>query len=229
MKMMVWMALVLVWGIVSAARAETLERTRIWAESSKPEDVRGRLARLGAGADEHFDLITDGWRESMVVDVALERNRIDLLAWVLERDILSDDSVQRVLDDQGARERPSDGLWGFVARLPREQRPQFETTLKRLIPHRFGSRPVFGELELKYQVLRGEPAVSANTDTLDLVRLLLAVEHLDLRSAERLREAITHLSLFTAKIVKFVRVWAKGLPHIILMGFRFGEVAAPAG
>lgn len=190
MKMMLWVVLVLVWGLVSAARAETLERTKAWAERSKPEDVRSRLARMGAGADEHFDLVTDGWRESVVVDVALERNRIDLLAWVLERDTLSEESVARVRDDQGARERPHDGLWTFVGRLPQEDRGQFEATLRRLIPHRFGNRPVFGELELKYQLLRGEPVVSGRTETADLVRLLLAVESLDLRGAERLRDAV---------------------------------------
>ncbi len=188
MKKMVWAVLVL--GLVSGARAETLERTRAWAERSKPEDVRSRLGRMGAGSDERFELITGDWNESAVVDVALEINRIDLLAWVLERDPLSEESVQRVLDDQGARERPSDGLWNFVRRLPRDERGPFEPALSRLIPHRFGSRPVFGELELKYQVLRGEPPVTGRTDTGDLVRLLFAVEGLDLRTAERLREAI---------------------------------------
>ena len=190
MKMMVWMVLVLVWGLVSAARAETLERTQAWAERSKPEHVRSRLGRLGAGSDEDFERISDGWQESAVVDFALEKGRIDLLAWVLERDTLSAQNVERVLTHQRDLDRPHDSLWHFVGRLPREQRGQFEMTLRRLIPHRFGSRPVFGELELKYQVLRGEPVVSGRTETEDLVRLLLAVEVLDLRGAERLREAV---------------------------------------
>lgn len=198
MKKMLWMVLVLVQ--VSGVRAETLVRTQAWAERSKPEDVRSRLARMGAGADEHFNLVTDGWKESAVVDVALERNRIDLLAWVLERDSLSEESVQRVLDDQGARERPSDGLWSFVGRLPREQRAPFEATLLRLVPHRFGTRQVFGELELKYQVLRGQPVVSGQTETGDLVRLLLATESLTLRDAERLREAIKWNAVRLARV-----------------------------
>ncbi|MCC5850075.1 MAG: hypothetical protein JJU29_18470 [Verrucomicrobia bacterium] len=182
--------MMLVLGLVSGVRAETLTHSRAWAERTKTEDVRNRLGRLGAGSDEQFELITDDWKESAVVDVALETNRIDLLAWVLERDTLSEESVRRVLDDQGARERPSNGLWSFVGRLPRDQRDQFEVTLHRLAPHRFGTRPVFGELYVKYQVLRGHNVLSGQSETEDLARLLVAVEPLGLRDAERLRESV---------------------------------------
>jgi len=198
MKKMTWLLLSAVW--IAGVQAGSLARTKAWAESAGAEVAGKDLRNLGIRNEANAKAILESWDERVVVDKALEEDALGLLVRVLARDRLSAESVQRVLAHEQAKEEPSRSVWRFVMALPAEQRRDFQGLMERLAPRIYPGRPVAASMALKYEVRQGRPAVAAESETADLVSLLLAAEPMRMGDAERLRLTIKNHAVRQARL-----------------------------
>ncbi len=188
MKKMTWLVLSVVW--IAGVQADSLVRTRTWAAGAGTEAATRELGVLGIQNEGNARAILESWDERVVVDKALEEDALGLLVRVQARDRLSAESVQRVLAHEQAKAEPSRSVWRFALALPREQQQEFEGLMERLVPVIFSDRPVAAELALKYEVRQGRPTVTVESESADLVSMLLAAEPMRMWDADRLRQTI---------------------------------------
>lgn len=145
------------------------------------------------------DRVLAGWDEKTVVDVALELDSLQVVHRVAARDGLRDESVGRVLEHERAKARPSDQVWNLYMSLTEEQRTGFLPLIEQLVEIRFEGQPVQAAMARKYVVGMGRQEVAVESETADLVAMLLAPEPLSMYRSRVLRITIKEQAIRLAK------------------------------
>lgn len=194
--------------------SETLEHSRRRAETMGAEKAKAELIGLGVRGEGKAEAILESWDEQLVVDTALEEDAISFLAGLQERDGLRAENARRVLAHEQAKPEQSAMTWRFAIAVPPEQRQEFNEMLEKLVPGIFQGRPVAGEMALKYRVRLGQKVETSETETADLVSMLLAPEPMYLFLTERLKEALKNQAVRMAR----VQLRAQGRTFVVRNG-----------
>jgi hypothetical protein len=176
--------------IITSVMAEPLVNMKKWAEAQPEGKVRKELSRLGVPDEDVQNRIISGWEELTVVDAALQFDAIGLLMPVVVRDGLKDESVERILQHELQKPQPSPAIWRIFLTLSPNQQKGFAPVLEKCIPTRYKDMPVLAKMARKYVIGMGRPEITIETETQDLVALLLAPEIMNFQQMNALKRVL---------------------------------------
>jgi hypothetical protein len=192
----------------------TLEEPRAWAADVGRQAADAELRKLGLADAGAREAVLASWDEDVAVEAAVSNRAYELMGWLVAKGGLSREGRQKIRDGVLAVDPTPVGVVDLAWAYPVAERGDFEAAMRSVAPKRFSTAPVYGDAVITHNILRGVPVLSADVPEADLVRVLLAVEHMPLSHAQSCKAALKERAVRLAR----ERLRAEGKSFVVQNG-----------